>query len=194
MIIKNSLKAFILISLVLIASIAIMILPSFVTKGVSRIELNQELQLDLVLDEDNDIELVFFGYAGCSDICTPRLETISQWYTQLPLDLKNRLGLKFLDLSVPKDKKLPDSFAKAFHQDFKGVYLEPSLLRNYTKAFSVYFSPSLMNETEIDHTSHLYLAKRDKVNKKLRFIYTAYPYDFKQIQHDIQELLHEPIL
>lgn len=188
---KKRVAASILILLAISISILIVTLPTFFAKELSRTELRQELELEHVLDGSQEIELLFFGYAGCSDICAPRLQAIGNWYSTLEQKMQERLSVKFLDLSIPEERGLPDTFAKAFHKAFTGVFLEQKELRLYTRAFSVYFSPSLLNEREIDHTTHLYLAKRDTKGKELRFIYSAYPYDFKQIQSDIKELIHE---
>jgi len=188
---KQKLTASLLILLVILVSISVVILPTFFTKGVSRVELKQDLELELILDNEHNIELIFFGYAGCRSVCTPRLEDLGKWYSTLPKDVQRHLGLKFLDISMRDEKELPDSFAKAFHEKFEGVFLDKDIIRVYTKAFSVYFSKSLIDDTEIDHTSHLYLVKRSTEGKQLRLIYTAYPYDFKQIKSDIQELIHE---
>lgn len=188
---QQKISAFLLILLVLFISAGIMVLPSFFTKGVSRIELRQDLDLDLVLDGDQEIELVFFGYAGCINICTPRLHDLGVWYSSLPQAARQSFTLRFMDISDPEDDKLPDAFAKAFHPDFQGIYLDKDILRVYTKAFNVYFSKALLDETEMDHTTHLYLVKKSKDTKQLRYIYTAYPYDLKQIRSDIEELVHE---
>lgn len=185
------LRASFLLFLILFISVLIVILPSIFTKGVSRIELKQNVDLELILDGSDDIELVFFGYSGCHTICAPRLQALAQWYVSLEEKEQKNITIKFLDLSVPQDKTLPDSFAKAFHEDFKGVFLNSNILKTYTKTFQVYFSSSLFDSTKIDHTAHLYLVKKDKQGKQLRFIYTAFPYDFKQMQLDIQELYHE---
>ncbi len=188
---KHKLVAYFIILLVLFLSVTVMLIPTLFTKGISRVELKQDLDLELILDKKHNIELVFFGYAGCNKICTPRLEALGEWYAQLSDETQKYFGLKFLDISMRKDTSLPESFAKAFHEEFEGVFLDKDVVRHYTKAFRVYFSPSLLDKNEIDHTSHLYLVKRDSKGKQLRFIYTAYPYDFKQIQSDIQELIHE---
>lgn len=180
-----------LLLLVILVSVLVMALPSFHTKELSRIILSQEIDLDLLLDADQDVELLFFGYAGCTDVCTPRLSDLGRWYASLPEKMRERVALKFLDLSVPEQKSLPMEFAKAFHPDFQGIFLSEKELRRYTKAFSVYFSSSLTQQSEFNHTAHLYLLKRDSRGKKLRFVYTAYPYDFKQIKSDIEELIHE---
>lgn len=177
--------------LVLIISILIMIIPTFFTKGISRVSQNKELNLPLILDDEKDIMILFFGYSGCTDICTPRLYSIDKFYTSLSNETKKKVGVEFLDISIPYDKTLPSRFAQFFNPNFKGIYLSIDVLREYTRAFNVYFSQSLIDETEYDHTANLYLLKKTKNKKKLRYTYYSYPYDFKQISLDIKELLNE---
>jgi len=177
--------------LVVLVSVLIMIIPTFFTKDISAVSVNKEINLPLILNDSKNIELVFFGYAGCDDICTPRLYAINKFYNTLDNKIKVKVGVKFLDISVPYDKTLPLRFAKFFNNNFKGVYLSKYVLRDYTKAFNVFFSKSLLDDTGYDHTANLYLLKRDKNGKYLRYIYSAYPYDFKQITLDIEELINE---
>lgn len=188
---RTKITKFSLLLLVILVSLLVMALPAFHTKELSRILLTQEINLDLLLDAEQDVELLFFGYAGCVDVCTPRLSDLGKWYASLSEKTRERVGFKFLDLSVPKQRELPMEFAKAFHPDFQGIFLSESELRRYTKAFSVYFSSSLTQHNEFNHTAHLYLLKRDSRGKRVRFVYSAYPYDFQQIASDIKELIHE---
>ena len=188
---KKKTSAVLLILFVLSISVGVMIVPTFFTKGVSRITLHQEFNLPLILDSTKEIEIVFFGYSGCTDVCTPRLRAIANFYNKLSKKNKQRVGFVFLDISSPIDKTLPSQFAKSFHHDFKGIYLDSKIFRNYTRAFSVYFSKSLIDKTEYDHTANLYIVKKEGTKKETRFIYTAYPYDFKQVNLDIKELLNE---
>ncbi len=186
---KKSYLAAVIILFVILISIIITIAPTFFTKGVSRVEFHQSIDLPLILNTPKEIELVFFGYAGCTDICTPRLHDIAAWYRSSAY--KDQVQVRFLDISRPYDTFLPELFAASFHQEFIGIYLKDENLREYTKAFSVYFARSFRNKHEFDHTANLYLLKRTKNSKELRYIYSAYPYDFEQIIADIEELIHE---
>jgi len=189
--IRRKLHVVSMLLLVLAVSILIMIIPTFFTKGISRVTLNKEVNLPLILNDDKDIKLLFFGYSGCRDICTPRLYAIDEFYNTLDSEIKKRVGVEFLDISVHHDKALPSRFAQFFNPDFKGIYLPQNILRDYTKEFDVFFAKSLMDETEYDHTANLYLLKRTTGKKELRYIYSAYPYDYKQISLDIKELINE---
>ena len=168
-----------------------MIIPTFFTNGISRVAIHKEVNLPLILNDDKDVALVFFGYSGCSDICTPRLYSINEIYNSLHVDVKKRVDVEFLDVSVPVDNTLPVRFAAFFNPDFKGIFLNSKILREYTRAFDVYFSQSLSDTTEYDHTSNLYLLKKTDIKKELRYIYSSYPYDIDQINLDIKELLNE---
>ena len=188
---KKKLYASLMLSSVVFISILVMVVPTFFTKGIARVSLNKELNLPLILSDDKDIKLLFFGYSGCSDICTPRLHSLDNFYKTLDKTLKNKIGVEFLDISTPYDKTLPARFAHFFNSEFKGLYLSANVLREYTRAFDVYFAQSLSDKTEYDHTSHLYLLKKKNGKKELRYIYNSYPYDFNQIELDIKELLNE---
>lgn len=177
--------------LVIFISLFIMIVPTFFTKNISRLELKKEVNLPLVLNDTKEVKLLFFGYSGCRDICTPRLDTLSELYNSLDEKSKKRVGVDFIDISVPSDTTLPARFANFFNKEFKGIYLNEETLRTYTKEFQVFFSASLRDKKEFDHTSNLYLVKKSKDKKEIRYIYNAYPYDFKQIKLDIEELLNE---
>ena len=184
-------RGILMIFLVLLVSVIVVIVPTFFTKGVSRVVLHKEINLPLILNDNKDIKLLFFGYSGCADICTPRLYMIDKLYKRLDKESKKRVGFEFLDISVPFDEELPQRFASFFNNEFKGIYLEKDILRSYTKAFDVYFSPSLMDKSSFDHTAHLYLLKRTESRKEIRYIYNAYPYDIEQIIKDIKELIDE---
>lgn len=186
---KNS--ALLILIAVVFVSILVMIIPTFGSKNISRVSLNKKLNLDLILNDDKDIKLIFFGYSACPDICSPRLEAINNYYKSIDKSNKNRIGVEFLDISSPIDKSLPQRYAEFFNINFKGIYLDLNILREYTKAFEVYFSKSLLNETEYDHTGNLYVVKKTNNSKYLRYIYNSYPYDFEQINKDIKGLLDE---
>ena len=188
---KKKLQSASILILVVIVSVLIMVIPTFFTKGISRVSLNKEVNLPLILDDEREVKLLFFGYSGCSDICTPRLQSINTFFEGLDSNMKEQIGVEFLDISVPDDSNLPSRFAEYFNPSFKGIYLNKEVLREYTKPFDVYFSQSLFNNSEYDHTANIYIVKKTQNKKELRYIYNSYPYDFKQIILDIRGLLNE---
>jgi len=188
---KNKLGAILILTSIVAISILIVVLPTFFTKGISRVSLNKEITLPLILNDEKDIKILFFGYSGCSDVCTPRLNSLAAFYSGLDESTQKRVGVEFIDISMPFDKTLPQRFAEYFNKEFKGIYLDKKVLYTYTRVFEIYFSKSLLDEMKYDHTSNIYLLKKSSNKKELRFIYSSFPYDFKQINRDIQELIDE---
>ncbi|MBN2817070.1 MAG: SCO family protein [Campylobacterales bacterium] len=168
-----------------------MVLPTLFTKGVSRMELAKPLSLELLKQQDKSVLLLFFGYSGCVDVCIPRLTSLAQFYETSESATQKALGVVFMDISLPKDETLSQRFAEFFHKSFVGIQLTKQQLREYTKPFDVSFAPSLMQEGEYEHSANLYLLKQDGKTQELRYVYTAYPYDFEQIRADIKELMNE---
>lgn len=131
--------------------------------------------------------LVFFGYVGCTDICTPRMHEIASLVQQYKHESKrNDLDVLFINLDTMSTTEQADIFTKSFHQDFIGVTLPKNQLTRTTSMFNAYFSVSLGDKTKIDHTQHLYLVRKDaNQNFYLRNIYTKVPYDTKTILDDL---------
>ncbi len=188
---KIQIYAIFLILLLFVVSITVIIIPSFVTQNISRHVLHTPINLPLIASNKKEINIIFFGYSGCTKICTPRLMELAKFYESFSQQQKERVGVEFIDISTPSSQELPQKFAASFHKDFQGIYLSQKILREYTKAFNVYFAHSLIQKDEFDHTANLYLVKKIGTNKEIRYMYNAHPYDFKQIHSDIQGLLNE---
>ena len=187
---KKVLASFLILSVIFL-SLLVMILPSYFQGDLSRASIQKEVQLPLLLNDKKDIALVLFGYAGCVDICTPRLSSLATYYKSLSPSIRKRVSVEFFDISIPINQDLPTQFASFFHPDFKGIFLPQKLLRKYTKAFDVYFSRTLMDTTQFNHSANLYLVQKKQGKKIIRYIYNSFPYDFKQIDLDLQGVLDE---
>lgn len=135
---------------------------------------------------DNRFYFVFFGYVGCDDVCTPRLQEIVPIHNEL---IKNGKDLKtvFVNLIYLKDSSLPQLFAKTFSEDFEGIYLEGNELNRIMSEFGVFNVPSLSVKGDYDHTSFLFLVTKEKNIVKLKRIYTNTPFDREKIVKDIME-------
>jgi len=167
-------KLFSFISIIIVIVISPFIGSFFSQKHYT--EMDQEIKSSVFDAYDEKNLLVFFGYVGCIDICTPRLNEISSVYKKLKKENID-VGVVFINTSKLQDSELSELFAKSFHKDFKGVYLEGEALNNLKKEFKVYSAPSFSKPDEIDHTSFLYLLKKVKSKYYLKIIYTSVPLD-----------------
>lgn len=152
-----------------------------------RVHVHKPIQMPIHVPDLKKQTLVFFGYVGCTDICTPRMQEIAalmQHYKQQ--SFRNDLDVLFINLDSTSTTDQADTFAKSFHQDFMGVTLPKNELMKITSIFNTYFSASLTDSTKINHTQNLYLLRQDNnQNYYLRNIYTKVPYDSKTILKDL---------
>ncbi|WP_419768337.1 SCO family protein [Arcobacter sp.] len=175
-----------IIIIILIATIFSTALPILYSNDKAG-KVNKEIQnihFDFLKDETKEYVLLFFGYAGCDNICPPALNEISQIYNKLD---KKQFSFYFINLQPNIFKDEVDPFAKAFNKDFKGIYLDNKKLIDITTKFQVKYSP--MNKVDIDHTGFLYLLEKSANNMyKQKFIYTARPFDIEYISNDLNTL------
>ncbi len=174
------------IIIILIATIFSTALPILYSNDKAG-KVNKEIQnihFDFLKDETKKYVLLFFGYAGCDNICPPALNEISQIYNKLD---KEQFSFYFINLQPNIFKDEVDPFAKAFNKDFKGIYLDNKKLIDITTKLQVKYSP--INKVDIDHTGFLYLLEKSGNNMyKQKFIYTARPFDIEYISNDLNTL------
>lgn len=153
------------------------------------IVVNQPIDAPYLQSADKEFVLMFFGYVGCTKICTPILHQLDNFYDSEPFaPLKPSVGFTFVNLMPEVEPEQPEAFAKSFNPEFKGVYLKQKELMRIDREFSLFFSKSLANPGEIDHSDHLYLIERQKNGKLiLKNIYTTHPLHKEAIIADIQE-------
>ena len=147
-------------------------------------EINREINSELFNHYKSKNILVFFGYVGCIDICTPRLNEMSTIYENLK-KLNIDVKVLFINLTKQNDPDLVNLFAKSFNEDFEGIYLDKSELNSLKKEFRVYSVPKLGSSYEVDHTAFLYLLKKVDSKYYLNKIYVKVPFNVPVNGNDI---------
>ncbi len=164
---------------VTIAVFAAIILSPFISSYFLQdgyVKINKEVKSTLFDKYNEKNLLLFFGYVGCADICTPRLSELSSIYKNLKQsDIQTKV--LFINIIELSDHELPDLFAKSFHEEFDGIYLEKQELEDLKREFDVYSTHALGNPEEINHTAFLYLLKRVGSKYFLNKIYTNTPFN-----------------
>lgn len=175
-------KIILILSIFSIILISPFISSMFSDKGY--VKLDKELQSTILDSYSEKNILVFFGYVGCVDICTPRLSELSSEYEKLK---KKNIDVKvlFINLTKLKDHKSPDLFAKSFNKDFKGIYLHKDELESIKKELNVYSAPRIGESYEIDHTAFLFLFKKTASKYHLSKIYTKIPFHLQLDGNDL---------
>ena len=182
MIIYQYMKYYLLPIFLIITIVLVMFAGNFSSIG-SKVELNKKIQAKIFDKYESEFVFVFFGYVGCADICTPRLEELSN----IQIELKNRVEIEtvFVNLTKLQDHELPQLFASTFNKEFNGVYLNSEELREVKSEFGIYGASSLMSDEEFDHTSFLFLLQKIDDRFYLKRIYTHVPFSKEIIIEDV---------
>lgn len=165
----------------------------FAHQTVGRIMIDQPIDAPYLKDSKKELTLVFFGYVGCMRVCTPILYQLDDFYdSSIFASLKPFVGVTFVNLMPEVGVDQPQSFAHSFNPQFEGVYLTQKELMGIDREFGVFFSKSLSEKGEIDHSDHIYLIERKKNGiVVLKNIYTTHPINRALIVSDIQKLVNE---
>lgn len=189
-------KTILIATLFLFLLIAVPLLQSliFAHETSGKIVINQCIDAPYLNNEgDKNFELMFFGYVGCVKVCTPILRQLDNFYDSAQFaSLKPYVGFSFVNLMPELKPDQPDLFAKAFNADFKGIYLSQKELMQIDRQFSLFFSKSIANPAEIDHSDHLYLLQWQRNGTLvLKNIYSTHPLNQDAIIADIRTFQKE---
>lgn len=138
------------------------------------------------LHSDKKIILLFFGYVGCKDICTPFLTELSKLYDSKEFDsVREDVDVVFINLTPEIESLEADLFAKFFNEKFRGIYLSKKEILKIDRSFSLFFSQGISEKTELNHTDYLYLIQNSTMQLYLKNIYAPHPLEEKKLIDDI---------
>lgn len=149
-------------------------IASWMNKSLSELTIKNSPQQPWFLKEEKaKYVLVYFGYVGCSTVCTVSLNDIKELYKEID---KKEIDLPFYFINVdPKlPSNMPEHFAKSFDSRFHGIYSDIKQLNKLKQDFNLTIQET---EIEISHSSNLYLFKKEDEQYKLFKIYITHPYD-----------------
>lgn len=157
----------------------------------SKIIVNKEVNADFLKNIDKENIVLFFGYVGCSDVCTPILEQLNNTFlSDEAKNLKDNTAVVFVNLIPQLDSEQPQLFASYFNKDFIGVHLSKKDLYAIDRKFSLSYSDGIADKNELSHSDFIYLLKRQNpTNMVLKNIYMTHPLNAKELIKDIEELL-----
>jgi len=160
----------------------------FSSKQKGSIEVDKIIKADFI-KSDKKMVLLFFGYVGCVDVCTPFLTDFSTFYDSKEFAvIKDDVDILFVNLTPEIAEFQADLFAKYFNEKFKGIYLSKKELFSIDRNFSMFFSQSLSDKSELNHTDYLYLIKNTKQRLLLKNLYSIHPLEKEKLINDIISL------
>lgn len=183
------LKYFLLACVFLLFLIAPFTLSFFFSSSTNgTIKVDKTIEADFINSSKKHI-LIFFGYVGCADVCTPALEKLNELYESEEFSaIKDSTDIIFVNLTPKIEASQANAFAKSFNQQFKGIYLSNKEILSIDRTFGLYFAKKLSKKNEINHTDYLYLIQNNKDSKILKTIYSIHPLHIKNVSNDIIKL------
>jgi protein SCO1/2 len=158
----------------------------FSTNSQGKIEVSKKIDASYI-NSDKKFVLLFFGYVGCTDVCTPLLSSLSSLYESKEFkDVREDVDIIFVNLTPEVQEHQPELFAKFFNPAFKGVYLSRRETLSIDRTFGVFFSRSMSDKTELNHTDFLYLIQNTPNSKKLKSMYSVHPFNKAKIIEDLK--------
>jgi len=156
-----------------------------------KIVVNRPVEAPYLRHSDKDFYLVFFGYVGCTKICTPMLQKLSAMYDSDEFStLKPSVGFLFVNLMPEVQPDQPQEFARLFQPTFEGVYLDQKQLMNIDRDFAVFFSKSLKDAGELNHSDYVYLIQQHRNGVvELKTIYMTHPLNEGMMIEDIRHTI-----
>lgn len=179
-----------------VASILILSATFFVSffsdsRSISEGRIHMQKPIAIPIDSSllKENTLLFLGYAGCEDICPPKMNEIVQIYNLYTKTSNlDDLSVLFLSLKPDENASMVQDFAKSFNSKFMGITTSKLSIQKLTRTLNAYYSKSLANVDTIDHSDALYLIKKEKDGTTyLENIYIETPYHADFIVADLMK-------
>lgn len=158
-----------------------------------KLQIDKKIDAPYLKDTSKSFAIVYFGYVGCTKVCTPILYRLHDLYRSEEFaTLRSSCNIVFINLKPDVSPEQPQRFASFFDPEFEGVYLTQSQLMKVDRSFALFFARSLKDTTEIDHSDYVYLIehKRDG-NIILKNLYSTHPLPKSEIVSDLLKYMKE---
>jgi protein SCO1/2 len=183
-------KPFFAFLLVIIMLIGIPLFQGLLFSHQSDGKISREISIDapFLSTTTKPIKLMFFGYVGCSDVCTPLLQELSRIEnSQNFKDLKDHVDIVFINLIPTLDKEQPHLFASYFNDNFIGIHLSRKELMQLDRGLNVFYAQSLTSQSDLDHGDNIYLlSEKANISYQLHALYSTHPLNTKLLLEDIK--------
>ncbi|MCL4419694.1 SCO family protein [Patescibacteria group bacterium] len=152
-------------------------------KHAGRSEKRMAVDFPFLEKESSNIVLVYFGYVGCGDVCSPALQDLSQIY-----ELSKKQGLMsvpsvwFVNMTPNTDTQSVQRWAEYFNPDFNSYAPNQTELVIMIQTLNAVYTQLGL---KAEFCSFLYLLQKKGKGYELVYIYTSVPYHRTLILKDI---------
>lgn len=115
----------------------------------------------LLRGSPNDIEILFFGYVGCSVVCPQSLHQMSVLVDELNDENPDvKVGALFADVASLGNMTSADAYAGAYSEHLRGINLRSSDIKRIRSDFVVRSRKTGRGNTDISHTDHFFVVEK----------------------------------
>jgi protein SCO1/2 len=133
--------------------------------------------------ETADVVLVYFGYVGCTRVCTPALNDLAEIYRETKQqEFKNIPSVWFINMTPQMDPLSVQSWAEHFDKGFKSYAPNEVELQKMVHTLNLVYTRL---GVEAEHMPYAYLLQKKGTGYELLYIYTSSPYNRDLILNDI---------
>jgi protein SCO1 len=186
---KSKIKTFSGIILILLAFGMIMSLafPAFSDPDhAGRSEDRRNIDFPFLKGENSELVLVYFGYVGCTRVCTPALNDLAELYREAQRrEFEHIPSLWFVNMTPQMDKDSVQSWAEHFDKGFKSYAPNEQELQTMVHTLNLVYTGL---GVEAEHMPYAYLLQKKENGYELVYIYTSSPYNRSLILKDIGAL------
>lgn len=109
----------------------------------------------------NEIEVAFFGYAGCSFICPRSLFTLGEVIDSLKVEYPDkRFGGTFVDINAETQVGRANQYSEAFSPYISGKNVGHEELEELKEEFGLSILDDTEQSGEIFHTDHFFVLQK----------------------------------
>lgn len=152
--------------------LVLLILPAGLVIGYSYVGTSHPIEGTVVENDaflkgsENDVEILFFGFAGCAVICPLSLgKMVTVLESETVSNSRNRIGGLFVEvkstLEESGDRHYASNYSESFSKKIKGYTPDLIEYQKLAKEFILKVYRSRDNTGQISHTDHFFLLKRE---------------------------------
>ncbi|WP_340103183.1 SCO family protein [Rhodohalobacter sp. 8-1] len=152
--------------------LGLLILPAALVVGFSYTGSAHPIERSVIEDDyfleesTNDVEVLFFGFAGCATVCPSSLAKIASVLDSEQLKQEDRtVGGLFIDVKATtesgRDISNADQYGRAFSSRIRGYTPDMESYRQLADEFIIRLYESRGDKGQISHTDHFFILVRD---------------------------------
>lgn len=151
--------------------------------NAGRSEKRMDLDFPFLKEETSEVVLVYFGYVGCTRVCSPALNDLAEIYREaLKRDAYHPPAVWFVNMTPEMDASSVQSWAKHFDEGFKSYAPNEEELQGMVKTLNLVYTQL---GAEAEHMPYAYLIRKTDKGYGLVYIYTSSPYNRAVMLRDI---------